>query len=64
MQPLSKRELEILELLANDCTLRTIARRLFISHSTVRNHVRNLLAKNGAHSIQEAIAMYLLSSRK
>lgn len=63
VEPLSKRELEILELLANDCTLRTIARRLFISHSTVRNHVRNLLAKIGAHSIHEAIAMYLLRSR-
>ena len=61
--PLSKRDLEILELLVNDCTLRTIARRLFISHSTVRNHVRNMLAKIGAHSIQEAIAMYLLRSR-
>lgn len=59
---LSIREREVLQLLADDHNLKEIARTLYISHSTVRNHVRNLIAKLGAHSIQEAIAMFLLGS--
>ncbi len=58
---LTRREAEILDLLAQDEELGTIARNLHISHATVRNHTQRILAKLGAHSVQEAIAIHLLS---
>jgi DNA-binding NarL/FixJ family response regulator len=39
-----------------------IAKRLFVSHATVRNHVQHILAKLGAHSILESIALHLLGA--
>ncbi len=58
--PLSKRESEILVRLAEDRDAAAIARELHISYATVRNHIRNLLAKLGVHSILEAIALHLV----
>ncbi len=58
---LTGRELEILSLLAEDMTLHSVANRLNISYTTVRNHVQHVLGKLGVHSIIEAVACYLLS---
>lgn len=57
---LTRREREILELLGRDEDLFAIARRLHVSHVTVRNHVQHILTKIGAHSVPEAVARWLL----
>ena len=57
---LTRRENEILQLLAEDQSSHAIARKLYISHATVRNHVQHILAKLGVHSIAEAVACHLL----
>jgi DNA-binding CsgD family transcriptional regulator len=57
---LSRRESEVLRLLAEDLTLGEIAERLGVSYVTVRNHVQHMLAKLGVHSTAEAIAVFLL----
>jgi PAS domain S-box-containing protein len=54
---LTNREREILGLLAAGTTTADMARRLFISPTTVRNHVRNILRKLGAHSRLEAVVL-------
>ena len=48
--PLTKRELEIVRLIANDMTTREIATKLFISERTVETHVTNMLNKLGLNS--------------
>ncbi len=55
--PLTPREREILRLLASGEGTRAIARRLFVSTATVRNHTQNILAKLGVHSRLEAVAL-------
>jgi len=59
---LTPREREVLDLLAADAeaNARAVAARLHVSYTTVRNHIQNILAKCGVHSIQEAVAMHLL----
>lgn len=52
---LTAREHEVLALLATGLDVRGIARRMELSVYTVRDHVRALLAKLGAHSQLEAI---------
>ena len=54
---LTRRELEILRLIAAGTSTRTAAERLHVSPTTVRNHVQNILGKLGAHSRLEAVAM-------
>ncbi len=54
---LTARELEVLRMLAAGVGLGTIAHELSISVSTTRGHVKNLLAKLGAHSQLEAVVM-------
>lgn len=56
-EPLTDRELEILEELARACSLATIAAHHHLSIHTVRNHVRSILAKLGAHSQLEAVVL-------
>jgi DNA-binding NarL/FixJ family response regulator len=51
----SARELEVLELVAYGLNNREIAKRLFISENTVKNHVRNILEKLQLHSRIEAV---------
>jgi len=51
----SARELEVLELVAHGLNNREIAKRLFISENTVKNHVRNILEKLQLHSRIEAV---------
>jgi DNA-binding CsgD family transcriptional regulator len=58
---LSKREREVLELLADGLTNSEIADRLYISVKTAGNHVSNILAKLGLRSRAEA-AVYAIRS--
>jgi DNA-binding NarL/FixJ family response regulator len=52
---LTVRELEVLKLVARGMANRDIARELFISENTVKNHVRNILEKLQLHSRMEAV---------
>jgi DNA-binding NarL/FixJ family response regulator len=54
---LTDREREVLDLVARGCDNATIARRLFLSEKTVRNHVSSCLTKLQAASRAEAVAM-------
>ena len=56
---LSTREVELLRLLVAGATTGDIAEALFISGHTVRNHIKSVLAKLGAHSRAEAVAIAL-----
>lgn len=53
---LTGRQLEILAYLAGGIRVREIAARLSLSETTVRNHVRAVLAELGVHSQLEAVA--------
>lgn len=53
---LTRREIEVLELLAEGLSNQAVAERLRVSLNTVRNHVQNVLTKLGAHSRLEAVA--------
>jgi DNA-binding NarL/FixJ family response regulator len=59
---LTDRELEVLRLVAQGLNNREIARRLFISENTVKNHVRNILEKLQLHSRMEAV-MYAVREK-
>jgi two-component system NarL family response regulator len=52
---LTDRELEVLKLVARGLNNRDIARELFISENTVKNHIRNILEKLQLHSRMEAV---------
>jgi PAS domain S-box-containing protein len=54
---LTPRQAEVLALLERGRTTREIADELHLSGETVRNHVRHLLRKLGAHSRLEAVAI-------
>jgi DNA-binding NarL/FixJ family response regulator len=54
---LTRRELEILRMIATGVSTRAAADKLHVSPATVRNHVQNILGKLGAHSRLEAVAM-------
>ena len=56
---LTRREFEVLRLLAGGIATREIAARLFISVSTARTHVQNILTKMGVHSRVEAVCRAL-----
>ncbi|WP_372729575.1 response regulator [Nocardioides sp.] len=59
---LTDRELEVLRLVARGMNNREIARQLFISENTVKNHVRNILEKLQLHSRMEAV-MYAVKEK-
>ncbi|MBI3977139.1 MAG: PAS domain-containing protein [Chloroflexi bacterium] len=54
---LTQREREVLGLLADGADTAAIATRLVVGRSTARKHVQSLLAKLGAHSRLEAVAV-------
>jgi DNA-binding NarL/FixJ family response regulator len=55
---LSKREIEILELLAEGEKTKVIAEKLYISERTVSNHRANILAKLGVSNTPELLKIY------
>ena len=59
---LTERELEVLKLVARGMANRDIAKELFISENTVKNHVRNILEKLQLHSRMEAV-MYAVREK-
>ncbi|RLV49891.1 DNA-binding response regulator [Nocardioides mangrovicus] len=59
---LTDRELEVLRLVAKGLNNREVAKELFISENTVKNHVRNILEKLQLHSRMEAV-MYAVREK-
>jgi len=53
--PLTKREYQVLSLLAQGTDTDAIATQLVIGKSTVRNHIERILHKLGVHSRLEAV---------
>lgn len=58
---LTGREREVLTLMASGASNQAIADQLFLSVHTVRNHVKQILAKLGAHSKLQAVSLALRS---
>ncbi len=54
--PLSERELDVLQLLSAGLTNKEIADRLYISLNTVRTHTKNINSKLNVHSRAKAVA--------
>ena len=55
-EPLTARELDVLNLLREPLSNKEIANRLYLSPSTVKRHTINLYGKLGVHSRREAVA--------
>lgn len=55
VEPLTSREIEVLELLSQRLSAKEIAQRLVISDRTVKRHVANIYQKLGVNSRQQAI---------
>jgi LuxR family maltose regulon positive regulatory protein len=56
IEPLSEREIEVLQLIAEGLTNQEIASRLFLSQHTIKAHTRNIYGKLDVHSRTEAVA--------
>ncbi|MBE7382268.1 MAG: helix-turn-helix transcriptional regulator [Leptolyngbya sp. SIO1E4] len=56
LEPLSKREIEVLHLIAEGRTNQEIATTLFLSVNTVKVHTRNIYGKLSAHHRADAVA--------
>jgi LuxR family maltose regulon positive regulatory protein len=56
IEPLSERELEVLQLVAQGLSNREISERLFLALSTVKGHNRNIFGKLQVHRRTEAVA--------
>jgi LuxR family maltose regulon positive regulatory protein len=55
IEPLSERELDVLQLLATDLDGPEIARHLMVSLSTLRTHTRNIYSKLGMNKRRAAV---------
>jgi PAS domain S-box-containing protein len=53
---LSGREIEVLTLLAEGLSTKSLAQKLSISHFTARNHIQNILVKLDLHSKAQAVS--------
>lgn len=60
---LTKREYDVLKLIVNGASTKSIAQSLFVSVSTVRTHIGNLFQKLDAHNRAELIARLISMSR-
>jgi DNA-binding NarL/FixJ family response regulator len=58
---LTRREQEVLQMLASGLTQQQIAKQLVISSSTVASHIEHVLEKLGVHSRAQAVALALRS---
>jgi LuxR family maltose regulon positive regulatory protein len=56
LEPLSSSEVRVLRYLPTNLTVPEIASELYVSHNTVRTHMRHLYAKLGTHRRADAIA--------
>ncbi|UCC52862.1 MAG: hypothetical protein JSV68_02630, partial [Anaerolineaceae bacterium] len=56
IEPLSERELEVLQLIAQGLTNREIGERLFLSLNTVKAHTRNIYGKLDIHNRTQAVS--------
>ncbi|MBQ3510109.1 MAG: helix-turn-helix transcriptional regulator [Peptococcaceae bacterium] len=59
LKSLSARELEIFELLLTDKTMAAIAEELFISHSAVHFHCKNIYKKLNISSRRQLLLSYI-----
>ena len=59
IEPLTRREIEILEFLAQRLSAKEIAQRLIISDRTVKRHTANIYQKLGVNSRRDAVAIAL-----
>lgn len=64
LEKLTKRELEILDLLSQSYTNEEIAEKVYISTDTVKTHIRNLFEKLEARNRVEATLIYLGATHK
>lgn len=64
-QELTRRELEVLQLIAAEYTTTEIADRLHVSKETIKTHRRRMLSKLGARNVAGLIqrAGYLITSK-
>jgi LuxR family maltose regulon positive regulatory protein len=56
VEPLSEREIEVLQLIAEGLTNQEIASRLYLSLNTVKVHTRNIYGKLGVNNRTQAVA--------
>ena len=56
-EPLTRKEVRVLQLLAEGYSNSAMAQKLFVSDSTVRTHLRNINLKLGARSRTQAVAI-------
>jgi LuxR family maltose regulon positive regulatory protein len=56
VEPLSDREIEVLQIISEGLTNPEIATRLFLSQHTIKVHTRNIYGKLGVHNRTEAVA--------
>jgi len=57
LEPLTRKEIRVLQLLVEGYSNSAMAEKLFVSDSTVRTHLRNINTKLGAHSRTQAVAI-------
>lgn len=57
LEPLTRKEIRVLQLLVEGYSNSAMAEKLFVSDSTVRTHLRNINMKFGAHSRTQAVAI-------
>ncbi|MDB5998470.1 MAG: ATP-dependent transcriptional regulator, MalT-like, LuxR family, partial [Rhizobacter sp.] len=57
LEPLTRKEIRVLQLLAEGYSNGAMAEKLFVSDSTVRTHLRNINMKLDAHSRTQAVAI-------
>jgi two-component system, NarL family, nitrate/nitrite response regulator NarL len=55
-QDLTRREIQVLQLMREGASTHAIANSLYVSRATVRNHIQHIFAKLDVHNRLEAVA--------